>query len=166
MHSYALLSPCTIPCILSHASYPMHSCRHADQHAATDETALWVSRVDLYLNKYSLVCAPCTICCADQHAATDETALWVSRVDLCFTAEDPFVFARRHVDAHANRGHAESLLRYNLYIDCMPTEDIPPLSTEQVRCNNDLRLLNNLWNSVHGAGEGCGWRSITSWALH
>jgi len=58
--------------------------------------------------------------------------VWVPRVGLCFSAEDPFVFARRHVDAHANRARAESLLRYNLYIDCMPTEDIPPLSTEQV----------------------------------
>ena len=67
------------------------------------------------------------------HAVTEETALWVARVNLCFSAEDPFVFARRHADAHASRGRAESLLRYNLYIDCMPTEDIPPLSTEQVR---------------------------------
>ncbi|KAF5829735.1 dynein heavy chain, N-terminal region 2-domain-containing protein [Dunaliella salina] len=68
----------------------------------------------------------------DAPSSESSSVRWVDRVDLCFSAEDPFVFARRHVDAHANRGRAESLLRYNLYIDCMPTEDIPPLSTEQV----------------------------------
>lgn len=57
---------------------------------------------------------------------------WVPRINLCFSAEDPFVFAKRHAEAHASRSRAESLLRYNLYIDSMPMEDIPPLSTEQV----------------------------------
>lgn len=69
----------------------------------------------------------------DAASAAGEVVRWVPRVALCFHAEDPFVFARRHADAHASRGRAESLLRYNLYIDCMPTEGIPLLSTEQVR---------------------------------
>lgn len=56
----------------------------------------------------------------------------VARVNVCFTAEDPAIFARRHVNAHASRAKAESLLRYNLFLDSMPTEDIQPLSTEQV----------------------------------
>lgn len=42
------------------------------------------------------------------------------------------MFARRHAEAHRSRARAESLLRYNLYIDSMPTEDIPPLTNEQV----------------------------------
>jgi hypothetical protein len=36
---------------------------------------------------------------------------WVARINLCFVAEDPFVFARRHAEAHAARAKAESLLR-------------------------------------------------------
>ena len=38
----------------------------------------------------------------------------------------------RYAEAHASRARAESLLRYSLYVDSMPTEDIPPLTTEQV----------------------------------
>lgn len=53
-------------------------------------------------------------------------------LQVCFGAEDPAVFARRHAEAHRSRARAESLLRYNLYIDSMPTEDIPPLTNEQV----------------------------------
>jgi dynein heavy chain len=75
----------------------------------------------------------------EQQGDTDESAAaaktgpqWVPRIDLCFSAEDPFVFARRHAEAHASRRRAESLLRYNLYIDSMPMEDIPPLTSEQV----------------------------------
>jgi len=45
---------------------------------------------------------------------------WVPRINLCFDAEDPFVFAQRHAEAHAARLKAESLLRYHLYIDSMP----------------------------------------------
>ncbi len=57
---------------------------------------------------------------------------WVPRVTLHFSAEDPFLFAKRYAEAHSSRARAESLLRYNLYVDSMPTEDIPPLTTEQV----------------------------------
>ena len=57
---------------------------------------------------------------------------WVPRVRLYFAAEDPFVFAKRFADAHATRARAEALLRYSLYVDSMPMEDLPPLTTEQV----------------------------------
>ena len=80
-------------------------------------------------------------------AAADEVVLWVPRVMVCFLAEDPFVFARRHADAHRGRARAESLLRYNLYIDCMPTEDVPPLPAEQVGWAGHQQLG---W-----AGAGC-----------
>ncbi|KAG1679690.1 hypothetical protein FOA52_006209 [Chlamydomonas sp. UWO 241] len=56
----------------------------------------------------------------------------VPRVRLHFGAEDPFVFARRFTDAHASRARAESLLRYNLYVDSMPLDDLPPLTSEQI----------------------------------
>lgn len=57
---------------------------------------------------------------------------WVPRVRLHFEAEDPFVFARRFADAHERRARSESLLRYSLYVDSMPMEDLPALTTEAV----------------------------------
>ncbi|MEW5308986.1 MAG: hypothetical protein WDW38_000903 [Sanguina aurantia] len=82
----------------------------------------------------------------------------VARVNVCFTAEDPAVFARRHVDAHASRAKAESLLRYHLFLDSMPTEDIQPLSTEQVSrmlgfALNSKRLKDRLLDSSSLVGE-------------
>ncbi|GLC56009.1 hypothetical protein PLESTB_001054700 [Pleodorina starrii] len=68
--------------------------------------------------------------------------LWLPRVKVCFSAEDPALFARRHADAHRSRSRAESLLRYNLYVDSMPTDDIPPLTNEQVN-----RMLSFALNS-------------------
>jgi dynein heavy chain, axonemal len=58
--------------------------------------------------------------------------VWVPRVTLCFSAEDPAMFARRFAAAHRARAAAESALRKALYIDCMPLEDIAPLTSEQV----------------------------------
>ena len=57
---------------------------------------------------------------------------WVSRVQLHFALEDPFILAKRIDAAYANRAETDSLLLYNLYIDSMPTEDIPPLTVEQI----------------------------------
>eukprot|EP00163_Fabomonas_tropica_P031148 TRINITY_DN730_c1_g1_i6.p1 TRINITY_DN730_c1_g1~~TRINITY_DN730_c1_g1_i6.p1 ORF type:complete len:4200 (+),score=1431.71 TRINITY_DN730_c1_g1_i6:1002-12602(+) len=50
-----------------------------------------------------------------------------------FLAEDPFRFARRVASAHAGRQEAEALLRYNLYVDSMPTDEIPPLDSTQIK---------------------------------
>mgnify|MGYP000067473068 CR=1 FL=1 len=66
----------------------------------------------------------------------------VGRLDLCFKAEDPFNFARRVAVAHQSRREAEALLRYNLYVDCMPTDDTPQLNTEQVN-----RVLSSALNT-------------------
>lgn len=67
----------------------------------------------------------------------------VPRLDLLFMAEDPFNFARRVANAHKSRREAEALLRYNLYVDCMPTDDTPQLSTEQVN-----RVLSSALNNA------------------
>ena len=56
----------------------------------------------------------------------------VDRLRLMFIAEDPFNFAKRVCHAHKTRVQAEAVLRYNLYIDCMPTDDMPSLDSEQV----------------------------------
>eukprot|EP00736_Rhodelphis_marinus_P006943 Rmarinus@m.24609 len=63
----------------------------------------------------------------------DRTVSWVPRVHLMFLAEDPFVFAQRVAAAHAGRRKAEALLRYNLYVDSMPTDEISGLGQEQVQ---------------------------------
>jgi hypothetical protein len=39
---------------------------------------------------------------------------------------------RRFVDATKQRARAESLLRYNLYVDSMPIDDLPALNSDQV----------------------------------
>jgi hypothetical protein len=84
----------------------------------------------------------------DDNAGRGPQQHWVPRVNLCFQAEDPLAFARRHAEAHAARAAVEAQLRKQLYVDCMPVEDIPPLSTEQVW--SVLRL-------------GCGMRPTAAW---
>ena len=50
--------------------------------------------------------------------------VWVPRIQLLFAAEDPVNFAERVAKAHALRCETEALLRYNLYIDCMPMDGV------------------------------------------
>ena len=49
---------------------------------------------------------------------------------ILFEAEDPRIFAKRVAHAHQQRSYAESIIRYNFYIDNMPTEDINALDNE------------------------------------
>ena len=49
---------------------------------------------------------------------------------ICFDAEDPRKFVRRLDVAIKNRIYADSLIRYNYYIDNMPTQDLSELDTE------------------------------------
>jgi dynein heavy chain, axonemal len=56
----------------------------------------------------------------------------VPRIELCFDAEDPVLFAKRVGEAHRSRVHAESLMHYHLVVDCMPTEGVPGLNSEQL----------------------------------
>ncbi|XP_051777061.1 dynein axonemal heavy chain 1 [Erpetoichthys calabaricus] len=55
---------------------------------------------------------------------------WVPRVRLLFCAEDPCNFMKRVVKANALRQKTEALLRYNLYVDCMPLNESYRLSPE------------------------------------
>eukprot|EP00741_Cyanophora_paradoxa_P002452 tig00000076_g2377.t1 len=63
--------------------------------------------------------------------ADTKDQIFVHRINLCFDAEDPFNFANRVASAHRARSQAEADLRYHLFIDGMPTDEIPQLSTEQ-----------------------------------
>ena len=53
---------------------------------------------------------------------------WIPRVQLMFCAENPEVFAKRVRYAFKARRKTESLLRYHLYIDCMPMDGLGELS--------------------------------------
>lgn len=57
---------------------------------------------------------------------------WLPRIRLMFCAEDPITFAQRVVDAFELRRKTEILLRYHLYVDCMPTDGVPNLTPEMV----------------------------------
>ena len=56
----------------------------------------------------------------------------VARIHLCFRAEDPFIFRDRVVAAHAGRENAEAAVRHSLFIECMPTEELPPIEKERI----------------------------------
>ena len=70
-----------------------------------------------------------------------EQEAMVLRINLCFSADDPFVFAKRVAAAHAAREHAVDRMRFNLFVDAMPTEELPPLEKERV--NRMLALALN-----------------------
>jgi dynein heavy chain len=55
------------------------------------------------------------------------------RLQICFDAEDPRIFARRVKAAQTAAGNAETMIRYNLYVDCMPMDDVGSLNSEQIR---------------------------------
>ena len=77
---------------------------------------------------------------------------WVPRIQLLFAAECPVNFAERVAKAYALRCETEALLRYNLYIDCMPMDGVvrlDPSSLERMitwargtrTLRNDKRLV-------------------------
>ena len=96
-------------------------------------------------------------CEATSYNSVDETFTVVfpsgdtetrSRLQICFDAEDPQQFVHRLVFAHAARDMAEALIRYNLYVDCMPTDGVAQLDSEQInrivsRALNTLSLKRN-----------------------
>lgn len=59
-----------------------------------------------------------------KHFKLDAQQAWVPRIQLLFAAEDPVNFAERVAKAYALRCETEALLRYSLYIDCMPMEGV------------------------------------------
>ena len=61
------------------------------------------------------------------------TQYWIPRVRLMFRAEDPEIFAKRVSEAFYKRRHIEALLRYNLYIDCMPMDGVGELDQASLK---------------------------------
>jgi dynein heavy chain len=65
------------------------------------------------------------------NGACDEThpgQFWIPRVQLMFCAENPDIFVKRVRYAFKARRKTEALLRYHLYIDCMPMDGLGELS--------------------------------------
>ncbi len=54
----------------------------------------------------------------------------LTRINLLFNAEDPRIFAQRVAQAHQERIFADSQIRYNFFIDNMPTLELPELDSE------------------------------------
>lgn len=58
-------------------------------------------------------------------------AVELPKISILILAEDPYIFAKRVATAHQQRKYAESLIRYNFYVDNMPTEEIHTLDGDQ-----------------------------------
>lgn len=54
------------------------------------------------------------------------------RIYLVFDEEDPREFTKRFKKAYQSRIYADSIIRYNYYIENMPTHQIPEVDNEQV----------------------------------
>ncbi|XP_065685160.1 dynein axonemal heavy chain 1 isoform X1 [Hydra vulgaris] len=57
----------------------------------------------------------------------------VPRIRLMFFAEDPHIFVQRIKNAYEERKRVENLIRYQLYIDCMPTEGVAAIELYSLR---------------------------------
>lgn len=64
---------------------------------------------------------------------------------LMFRGEDPRVFTQRVADAFRLRKNTEALVRYNLYVDCMPMEGVGELDQaslkRMIEASRDVRGL-------------------------
>lgn len=58
---------------------------------------------------------------------------WIHRVRLMFKSEDPTIFAERIAEAFKLRKDTEALLRYNLYVDCMPMDGVGELDQASLK---------------------------------
>ena len=60
---------------------------------------------------------------------------------ICFDAEDPALYCKRVVKAVELRKRTAATVALNLYVDCMPVDNLKPLDSEQVN-----RILENAIN--------------------
>jgi hypothetical protein len=83
-----------------------------------------------------------------QHKLSDEENIKDSkhhileRIYICFDSEDPKLYCQRISEALSRRKIAQASIALNLYIDCMPIDNLKPLDSEQV-----TRILNNSINT-------------------
>lgn len=65
----------------------------------------------------------------------------LERIFICFDAESPVDYGNRLADAVRRQNSAASSVILNLYVDCMPVDNLKPLDSEQVN-----RILSNAIN--------------------
>lgn len=53
---------------------------------------------------------------------------WVPKIYLCFDGEDPNQHGKRVRDAVVRRIEWENIMRFNLYVDCLPVDGLPSIS--------------------------------------
>ena len=71
----------------------------------------------------------------------------VNRTSLFFASENPINFAQRLKEVVDHRNEVEGLLRKSLYVDCMPTSDVPTtFDLEEImnRTGSDNRVIQNV----------------------
>jgi hypothetical protein len=93
---------------------------------------------------------------ASASGAGADAALSVHRLCLLFDSEDPANFARRVSTAHVSRRRFESYIRYSLYVDSMPIDEMQPLDNEQT-----ARILASSLNSKSLKSNALGMASIS-----
>lgn len=55
------------------------------------------------------------------------------RIFICLDAEDPRKYVLRVGNAFRERVYADSIVKYNYYIDNMPRQDLAELDSEQMK---------------------------------
>eukprot|EP01060_Flectonema_neradi_P033948 TRINITY_DN5821_c0_g1_i1.p1 TRINITY_DN5821_c0_g1~~TRINITY_DN5821_c0_g1_i1.p1 ORF type:complete len:4165 (+),score=795.81 TRINITY_DN5821_c0_g1_i1:69-12563(+) len=69
--------------------------------------------------------------------------VWLPRIHVMFLAENPATHANRIISAHKARKETEAILRYHLYVDSMPIDDLEPLEPAQLERIRDLSINTN-----------------------
>lgn len=69
-----------------------------------------------------------------------DSQYWIPRIQLMFLAEDPVIFAKRIASAYKARNEAESTIRYNLYLDCMPLNGVAEMDQRVLDDITELAL--------------------------
>uniref|UniRef100_A0A0G4F0A6 Dynein heavy chain 1, axonemal n=1 Tax=Chromera velia CCMP2878 TaxID=1169474 RepID=A0A0G4F0A6_9ALVE len=107
---------------------------------------------------------PCLVCGFDAKTAkfevqwvSDKQTWYLTRLQLLFDAEDPTIFADRVAKAHTCRRFAEGLIRYQFYVDNMPTDELATLDADQISrifdsAQNKIRKISFAAGAAAAAG--------------
>ncbi|KAI8896128.1 dynein heavy chain and region D6 of dynein motor-domain-containing protein [Globomyces pollinis-pini] len=88
---------------------------------------------------------------SDPREIVDGKELWVHRINLMFLGEDPNSVAKRVAKAHSLRYQTTLNLKYNFYIDCMPSikesltltnKNIEDILSNAIGSNKELKKIN------------------------
>ena len=96
------------------------------------------------------------------NAAADAATSAAARLEVLFDAENPFHFADRVRAATDARAHTLAALRYNLIVDCMPTDGVPSLDSQQMARVVDAAIIPAAWiRRSEGGAFGDVWEKVS-----